>query len=118
MTYIRLISLLLAGILCLAAAPKTQERSDPIPPGRVLADEAMRRFDKDLHQDRPQPAAPQPDWEKARADAARLLTLAQEINAHLQAGPQQISARLAGELKEADKLIKRLRREMLFPPRP
>jgi hypothetical protein len=110
----RLIPLLLATALWVAAVPKTQERPDTIPPGRTQASESARRFEKSLHQDRPRPAVPQADWEKARADAARLLTLAQEINGQLQAGPQQIPAPLTGELKEAEKLVKRLRRELLF----
>ena len=114
MAHIKVTTLLLAGVLGLAAVPKTQERPDTIPPGRVLADEAMRRFDKDLHQDRPQAAVRQPDWERARIDAARLLTLAQEVNGQLQAGPQQIPAHLGAELKEVEKLVKRLRQEMLF----
>jgi hypothetical protein len=114
MARIRVLSLVLAGILWLAAVPKTQERPEPIPPGQVQANDATRRFEKDMHRDRPQPAVPQPAWEKARADAARLLTLAQEIQGQLQAGPQQVPAHLAGDLKEVDKLVKRLRRELLF----
>lgn len=72
----------------------------------------MRRFEKGLNEDRPQPHTSQPDWEKARDDAAQLLALAQQIHGQLQAGPHQIPARLTGELNEVGKLLRRLRREL------
>ncbi len=114
MTSQRLIPLILATTLWATAVPKSQERPDPIPPGRIQADQSVRRAEKSLNQDRAKPAVPQPDWEKACLDAARLLSLAQEIHRQLQAGPQQIPAPLTGELKESERIIKRLRRELLY----
>ncbi len=53
------------------------------------------------------PPVPQtPDWQKARADADRLLSLAQLIHQQVHAGPDQLPAGLAGELKEIQKLSK------------
>jgi hypothetical protein len=110
----KVIPLLVAVSLGWAFDRQTQERPDPFPPGRIEANDALRRFEKTLEQDRLRPHTPQLDYEKVRADAGRLLALAGQIHGQLQAGPQQIPAQMNEELKEVEKLAKRLRRSLLF----
>ncbi len=114
MIHLRLIPLFLGITLWVGAAPKAQEPANPFPPGLIHANESVRRAEKSLGQDLPKPAVPIPDWAKAQTDAARLRTLAQEIERQIQSGPAQLPAPLNGELKEMQKVIKRLRRELLF----
>ena len=105
--------LLLFGLFSLAAALALQAQRPTTTPSRERAREVNKGFEKAMEQDRVQPPVPQaPDWEKARADASRLLSLAQLIHQQVQASPDQLPAGLAGELKEVQKLARRLREEL------
>jgi uncharacterized membrane protein YccC len=95
----------LAALVLQAQRPTTSE-------GRKRAGQAMKAAEETLDQVRPEPATGQPDWEKARTDADRLLTLAQHIHAELHAGPGRIPATLAGELKQTQRLAKRIREQL------
>ncbi len=75
---------------------------------------AKRQIDAIGAQDRIQPTALRPDWQKARADADRLLALAQNIQAQLRAGAETVPADLAKELKEVQKLSKELHKDLLL----
>lgn len=105
--------LLLVAVLGLVAAWGIQQRTEEsIPPGIVHAREVRRRTDKILSQDRVAPRSARPDWEKAQADADRLLVLAKQIHGQLLGGPEHIPADLPRQLKEVEKLSRRLRREL------
>ncbi len=53
-------------------------------------------------------------WKEARGDAEKLRALAQRIHEQVEAGAGQVPAGLAGELKEVQKLSKRLKEELLL----
>ncbi len=53
-------------------------------------------------------------WKESRGDAEKLRALAQRIHEQVEAGAGQVPAGLAGELKEVQKLSKRLKEELLL----
>src|SRR5712691_11552557 len=98
---------LLFFVVISLAALALQAQRPATTPSRERARQVNKSFEKAMEQDRMQPPAPQtPDWQKAQADADRLLFLAQLIHQQVHAGPGQIPAGLAGELKEIQKLSK------------
>ena len=98
---------LLFFVVISLAALALQAQRPATAPSRERARQVNKSFEKAMEQDRMQPAAPQtPDWQKAQADADRLLFLAQLIHQQVHAGPGQIPAGLVGELKEIQKLSK------------
>jgi hypothetical protein len=105
--------LLLFALLCVAVALALQAQNPVTVPSQEEARQAVKRHEKSLEQDRVQPPAPgKPDWVRARADADRLLTLVQQVHDHVHASPDQIPATLPGELRETQKLAKRIREEL------
>ncbi len=98
---------------CVAAALAVAAQRPTTIPGAEQGRQMIKSAEKSVDQTRIQPAAPsQPDWEKARTDADRLLEIAQQIHKQVHAGPGQLPAALSGELNEAQKLAKRLRQEL------
>jgi hypothetical protein len=86
-------------------------------PAPVVTEEpqqaALRRqVSMSLLQDEVRPRELTPDWRKATREAQQLLVLSQHIHDQLQGGPGRISSSLAGELKQAEQLSKRLRKEL------
>ncbi len=75
---------------------------------------AKKQIEAIAAQDRAQPATLGPDWEKARAESAQLLTVAKEIHDQVQAGPEQVPAPLAKKLKEVQRLVKQLQKDLLL----
>ena len=101
------LSILAVAMALLAQRPSTI-------PGAEQGRQTMKRAGQSVDQDRLAPAQPTPDWEKARADAARLLALAQKIHEEVEAARGRLPATLPGELKETEKLAKRIRTDLRF----
>lgn len=114
MSSLNAIRLGLIVVLSFVTALGIQRPNQPISPGRIHSRRPQQRLDKITSQDRMRALAPRADWEKAQADAGKLLALAQQIDGQLQGKRGQISAALPAELKEVQKLAKRLRRELLL----
>jgi hypothetical protein len=106
LTGIAIISMLAVGLIW-----AQQQRNDWII-GQERA--AKKQIDAIATEDRMQLPAAHPDWQKARADASRLLALTQQIHDQIQAGPERVSNALVKELKEIQKLSKELHKDLLL----
>jgi len=105
---------LLLGFLSMTTPLASQQSGERTSEGLRKAREMQQQMDKAMKESQAKPAAPRPDWQKARADADRLLDLSQRIRSQVQAGPDQVPSDLATELKEVRKLADRIRRELLL----
>jgi hypothetical protein len=108
----RALGTLLTGVLCLAAAWPAQRGTTQVSPRVPREREARRHTDSILQETPAQVRPPRPEWDKARVDADRLLTLVQQIHKQVHAGPNQLPAALADELKQVEKLSKSIRRKL------
>ena len=106
-----ILSLAITAACAGSAAARAQE---PIPPGLVLAGKTRERTDRMMNEDPLKPARPEPEWKKAQADADKLLELAQAIHDQVKTSQQKIPAGLAAELKQIEKLSKKLRQDLLL----
>jgi hypothetical protein len=100
--------------LSFVSALGIQHPNEPTSPLRIHHPPTPRPLEKLTPPDRARTLAPRADWQKAQADASKLLALARQIDGQLQGKRGQISAALPAELKEVQKLAKLLRRELLL----
>ena len=103
------ISLLLFAFLLSVSAAFAQ---GPVPPdGQLQADRAQREFEKTI----PPPIHQQPsvDFAKVKKDADQLLLLSQSIHSGIDdVGKGMLQKDLIDELKQVEKLSKRLRSQL------